>query len=216
MMAANVQRNLYGLGISPLSLSNRDHMLPEEMLANKEVGLIAIASSDGKNIASAEYIARAKEHIRQFVQQCINENTIGKIYDISVDDHLVNTVIYTDNLFVNELVYECGLEKPTAFRFHVDADLFVRSTNTPIPADEIDFEVQFSLTKNNMSKNYIIKESLTELNSKAFALDFDNIGSSLTQNKYRITLNSFTVKVPENYNPQEQLIVIHNILFAII
>lgn len=215
-MAANIQRNLYGFGVSPMSISNRDHMLPEELLANKEIGLIAIASSDGENIVSAEYIARAKEHIRLFVQQCINENTIGKIYDISVDDRLVNTVVATDNLFVNELIYECGTEKPAAFRFHVDADLFVRSTNTPIPADEIGFEIQFSLTKSNMSKNYIIKESLAELNNKAFALNFDNIGSSSSQDTYRIALNSFTVKVPENYDITQQLIVIYNILFAII
>ena len=214
-MATTPQKNLYGLGFSPLSILNRKHACEEELLANKEVGLIAINGTEN-NIVSAEYLARSKAHLDKFVKICIRDNTIGKIHKIVLDDQLINTIIQTDNFFVNEVNFDLGTEKPLAIRFNMDIDVFEKNTLAQLDPKDISFEIEFKLTKNGESKTYVITESITDINDKAYDLNWNVFGAYNERDTYSISLDTFIVKVPENFNIETATIVLHDILFAII
>lgn len=207
--------NLYGIGVSPLSISNKEHSLPEELLANKEIGLFAIAGSD-KNVISAEYIGRCKRHIENFVEKSVRDRTLGKIYQINIDENLARTIIENNNLFVNELSYILD-DKPFAIRFDVDLDYYQRNTNTVIPPEDIRISIDFILIRNGEEKQYNIEESITVLNDKAFRLDFSKFsGAESDLDEYEIILRTFEVKVPEGFNPELHTIALYEILFEII
>lgn len=210
---ANVQRKLYGLGFSPLSMANRDHAFKEEMLANKEVGIFFIKTQEG-NIVSAEYVARCKKHLESFIQRCIQENTIGKIFKVNIDPSQVQTVISDDNLFVNSI--NIPLEKKiSAFRFNIDADLISRAEGIAVDPKDIVFEIQFTLRKNQDSRSYYVSENFDDINKKVFGVDYDQFADK-ANNTFAFSLDAFTVRVPNNFDASKQTIVVHDALFALI
>ena len=101
-MANAIERNLYGTGFSPLSISNKKYAEAQEMLANKENGLFAIYQEDG-SVVSAEYLTRCKEHLKDVIAKCQKDGTVGKIFKIRPDDKLVQSVKSTTNLFNNQI-----------------------------------------------------------------------------------------------------------------
>lgn len=213
---ANVQRKLYGLGFSPLSIKNQDHAFPQEMLSQKDVGLFFIKGDNG-NIVSAEYIARCKKHLEHFTQKCVNENTIGVIYKVNIDKNFVQTVINDDNLFVNSV--DIPLEAPIkAFRFNIDADLISASNSVGVDPKDIVFEIQFSIYKNNEKKSYYVSENFDDINTKVFAVDYNVLAPSVPNvaDTYAFSLDAFTVRVPVGFDMTAQTIVIHDVLFALI
>ena len=213
-VTANVQRNLYGLGFSPLSMKNKDHAFDNEMLANKEVGVFFIKSPDG-SIVSAEHAGRCKKHFEAFMQKCIHENTIGKIYKVNIDDQYIQTVISDDNLFVNAI--EVVLDnKINAFRFNLDADLLTRADCIAVDPEDVMFEIQFSLIKNGVKKSFYVSENFVDINTKAFAVDYDTVAEDSVSNSYGFSLDAFTVRVPGGFDETKQSIVIHDVLFALI
>ena len=216
-MQMEVQRNLYGIGISPISIKNRENALDEELIANKDVGLFGIYKTDDSGdgfIYSAEYIAREKEHIKSFVHKCMSENTLGKIYKIDVDDKLVHAIRDDENLFDNECVFEFETTDITAIRFDFDIDLFARDSLSLIDSCDIKIEVQFSLMRNNITKNYVISETLENINNMAFAIDLSTLSDISEGNG--IKLNTLKIIPPENFDITKNAIILHDILFAII
>ena len=103
-------KNLYGLGFSPLSVGNKDHAFPEELMSQKETGTFAIMGADGYMVSS-EYLGRTKAHIESFANRMVADNTLGKIYKMTLDENLVRTVVSPENMMVNEIVIpnEIGL-----------------------------------------------------------------------------------------------------------
>jgi hypothetical protein len=210
---ALVQKNLYGIGISPLSISNRDRALPEELMANKEIGLFYINSKVGDFALSAEYVSRCKLHLKEFIKQCVHENTLGKIYKIFLDNTGAQTVNATKNLFVNKLDYNLGSEPVKAFRFNIDADLVAKDKGIAIDPRAVKFKIQFSIIKGEDIKSYYIEESLDNINSKAFAIDMEQLTG---EGDYTFRINTFQVTVPGTFDSSTQMIVLYDVLLALI
>jgi hypothetical protein len=207
-----VQKNLYGIGISPLSIANRDRALPEEMMANKDIGLFFIAAKDGDYALSAEYVTRCKAHLKEFIKQCVHENTLGKVYKIFIDRIGTQTVDVTKNLFVNTLKYPLS-EPIKAFRFGIDADLIAKEHGIAIDPRKISFRISFTLAKGDSTKDYYIEETFDSINSKAFAVDMSMLDG---EGGYSFTINTFQVTVPNDFDATSQAIVIYDILLALI
>lgn len=212
------QRNLYGYGFSGLSLGNLDSAIPGEILNDKEAGLFAIcAPSDGKAM-SFEYISRSKYHLEQFIQQCIDENTVGKIYKIALHDKLIERVEGNRNLFTNEVVFELGNTPATAVRFSMDVDVINKDVSALVDPGEIYISTEFDLIRDGAEKTFEIVETLTDINNKAYAIDFDQVphteGSEPQDCKLR--MNSMSIRIPPSFNWQVNTLIINDILFAII
>ena len=101
----------YGLGFSPLSIKNaKSHGFVEEIVANKQVGMYGIIVDSAKHVVSHEYLARTKNHLNSFVTRLLQDNTLGKLYKITVNDELVTIIengetnlVEGANIFVNNI-----------------------------------------------------------------------------------------------------------------
>ena len=71
---SNTPKNLYGYGTSVLSFKNKKNALNEELLGEKDIGLVGIfhpnEGTDGY-ISSALYTSRVKNHLNLFMDKCI-------------------------------------------------------------------------------------------------------------------------------------------------
>ena len=228
---ALVPKNLYGIGISPLSISNKRDGLAEELVANKTIGLFGILSESEGPVISAEHISRCKLHLENFINKCTAENTIGKIYKINLNDELVRVITGSINLFDNEILIDCGKNNPFAFRFDIDFDVYAKDTDSHVDLDDIKVKIQFSLKKNEYIKNYFIEEKITDLNKLAYRVDYDNIpmNSVVTDDTeqleprettgditYGFKVNTLEINVPENFDPNKINLIIHEVLLALI
>ena len=228
---ALVPKNLYGIGISPLSISNKRDGLAEELVANKTIGLFGILSESEGPVISAEHISRCKLHLENFINKCTAENTIGKIYKINLNDELVRVITGSINLFDNEILIDCGKVNPFAFRFDIDFDVYAKDTDSHVDLDDIKVKIQFSLKKNEYIKNYFIEEKITDLNKLAYRVDYDNIpmNSVVTDDTeqleprettgdttYGFKVNTLEINVPENFDPNKINLIIHEVLLALI
>ena len=228
---ALVPKNLYGIGISPLSISNKRDGLAEELVANKTIGLFGILSESEGPVISAEHISRCKLHLENFINKCTAENTIGKIYKINLNDELVRVITGSINLFDNEILIDCGKINPFAFRFDIDFDVYAKDTDSHVDLDDIKVKIQFSLKKNEYIKNYFIEEKITNLNKLAYRVDYDNIpmnpvvGDDTEQleprettgdTTYGFKVNTLEIIVPENFDPNKINLIIHEVLLALI
>src|SRR5574344_2032221 len=87
----------YGLGFSPLSMSNKSNGFEEELVANKEVGLMGILAGPAKNIISHERVLRSKLFYQDFFSQSIKNGLTGNVYRINLDNTGFATVIKNAN-----------------------------------------------------------------------------------------------------------------------
>ena len=228
---ALVPKNLYGIGISPLSISNKRDGLAEELVANKTIGLFGILSESEGPVISAEHISRCKLHLENFINKCTAENTIGKIYKINLNDELVRVITGSINLFDNEILIDCGKNNPFAFRFDIDFDVYAKDTDSHVDLDDIKVKIQFSLKKNEYIKNYFIEEKITDLNKLAYRVDYDNIPmntvvtddteqleprETIGDTTYGFKVNTLEINVPENFDPNKINLIIHEVLLALI
>ena len=228
---ALVPKNLYGIGISPLSISNKRDGLAEELVANKTIGLFGILSESEGPVISAEHISRCKLHLENFINKCTAENTIGKIYKINLNDELVRVITGSINLFDNEILIDCGKNNPFAFRFDIDFDVYAKDTDSHVDLDDIKVKIQFSLKKNEYIKNYFIEEKITDLNKLAYRVDYDNIPMNTVvtddteqleprettgDTTYGFKVNTLEINVPENFDPNKINLIIHEVLLALI
>lgn len=228
---ALVPKNLYGIGISPLSISNKRDGLAEELVANKTIGLFGILSESEGPVISAEHISRCKLHLENFINKCTAENTIGKIYKINLNDELVRVITGSINLFDNEILIDCGKINPSAFRFDIDFDVYAKDTDSHVDLDDIKVKIQFSLKKNEYIKNYFIEEKITDLNKLAYRVDYDNIPMNQVvsddteqleprettgDTTYGFKVNTLEINVPENFDPNKINLIIHEVLLALI
>ena len=228
---ALVPKNLYGIGISPLSISNKRDGLAEELVANKTIGLFGILSESEGPVISAEHISRCKLHLENFINKCTAENTIGKIYKINLNDELVRVITGSINLFDNEILIDCGKNNPFAFRFDIDFDVYAKDTDSHVDLDDIKVKIQFSLKKNEYIKNYFIEEKITDLNKLAYRIDYDNIPMNTVvtddteqleprettgDTTYGFKVNTLEIIVPENFDPNKINLIIHEVLLALI
>lgn len=213
----NVQKNLYGVGFSPLSIGNRGSAKPEELLANKDVGLFFINTADN-NVVSAEYIARCKEHLKSFTQRCYDDSTLGKVFKIYLDDRFVKSNIEgDDNLLTNEITIELGNKPIQAFRFSFDVDIFNQNNMVLLNPEDIKIKIEFSLITNGTVKNYFVEDTLPNLNMKAFAVDMGSEMVGQLGNVYSFKINTIVFKTTRaDFDPALHAIALYDILLALI
>lgn len=210
-----VHKNLYGIGFSPLSIGNKGYAQPEELMTDKNVGIFFINTKDNR-IVSAEYIARCKQHLKAFTQRCYDDCTLGVIYKIFLnDDHVQSGIVGDDNLLTNEVPIDLGNTPAMAFRLGLDVDIFSRDDMHLLEAKDIILNIQFSLIKNGVEKNYFIEGDIDEINTKAYAIDMKSITEDET-GTYIFRLNTLTFKAPETFDPTNNAIVLYDVLLGLI
>ena len=214
---AAVQHPMYGVGFSPTSVHNKAGALAEEMLANKDIGLFYIMTTEG-NLMSAEFLARTKRHLSNFVQRCYNEGTLGKIYQIRHTDNLVRSDMHNDdNLLTNIVPIVLPNNEPgKAIRFSFDIDVVQKAKSSHDLASQIGMQIGVSLTKNGTEKHYTINESIEDINVKAYAIDMEGIGPDEGVNTYKVTIDHITFKVPVDFNVSENTIILYNSLVCVV
>ena len=215
---SNTPKNLYGYGTSVLSIRNKKNAMDEELLGDKDIGLVGIyhiKDEDNGYISSALYTSRVKKHLNEFMDKCIKDNTIGNIYKININDELVKIVPNSMNLFDNTLTFTL-YDKPNSFRFGIDFDYFNKLNNTSFKAHDIKIRISFTLTKNSESKNYYIEETAEQINKKAFKFDFSTFIDQNDIATYKLTLNTMEITLPVGYDNTTNVFVIYDILTAIV
>jgi hypothetical protein len=215
MSEMNVHKNLYGIGISPLSIGNKGYAQPEELMTDKNVGIFFINTQDNK-IVSAEYVARCKQHLKAFCQRCYDDCTLGLVYKIFINDnHVQSGIVGDDNLLTNEVPVELGNKPAIAFRLGLDVDIFSRDDMHVLNSEDLILNIQFSLIKNGIAKNYFIEGNLDEINTKAYKIDMDavTVGDGTD---YVFRINTLTFKTNSNFDPLKHAIVLYDVLLGLI
>lgn len=202
----DIQRNLYGLGMSPLSISNRDSALEEELLSNKKIGLFGINTSK-KNIVSAEYLDRSKKHLDTFINKCLSENITGDIYKIVPDNQIVQLLGTSNTNILNSKLDYTFTTKPKAFKCSFDIDIFDNTTMAQYDSSNIQINFQY-IDGNNKAYN-ITGVYLYEFLEKAYQLDLP-----LVNNTYKMTIESIIFYLPPNVNITNMTVVLYDILIA--
>ena len=203
----DVQRNLYGLGLSPLSISNRDSALDDEFMSNKKIGMFGI-NTPSKNIVSAEYLDRSKRHLNDFISNCILENITGDVYKIIPDNQIVQLLANTNtNILNTPITYDFGSNNPKGFKCNFDIDVFDNATMAQLDNTKIQTSIQW-IDGNSKAYN-ILGANLYEFNEKAYAL---KLGKS--NNKYIMTIESIGFSLPASINTTTMTIVLYDILIA--
>jgi hypothetical protein len=209
-------KNLYGLGFSPLSIGNKDHAFPEELMSQKETGTFAIMGSDGYMISS-EYIGRTKAHIEAFAQRMVTDNTLGKIYKMTLDENLVRTVIDSDNMMANGIVIPHGKDPISSVRFNVGIEYFERATSAAIiTASDIKVEIEFDVVRGTYSKTFMVNEPIDQINLLAYKIDYTDYPEKTAEDKYYLRVHKFKVILPERFNKETHTVAVHDILIGIV
>ena len=215
---ALVPKNLYGFGSSPLSIKNKANAMDEEFIGDKDVGLLGIYHVNENStgyIASALYTTRIKNHLTLFLDTCIRDNTIGKVYKININDELIKVVPYTMNLFDNVVRTESSTAFKS-FRFSIDYDYFDKINNVMFKANDVKARIGFVVTRGTESKNYYIEESLENINKKAYKLDYSVFTNQENTNNFTIVFNTMEIILPQDYDNKTYLLVIYDILLSLI
>lgn len=215
-MANAIERNLYGTGFSPLSISNKKYAEAQEMLANKENGLFAIYQEDG-SVVSAEYLTRCKEHLKDVIAKCQKDGTVGKIFKIRPDDKLVQSVKSTTNLFNNQIDIYTGYDPFTFLRLDMDVDCFHKNDLGFFDPENVTITMNFTLKVNDVEHSYEITEKLLKLNQMAYLIsydDFDGEYDPSNWNVYGFRMNSINVNMP-NVLDSNTAFIVQDILFVL-
>ena len=208
-----VLKDLYGIGFSPLSIRNKKYAYDEELLANKEAGLIAIFHEDG-SVISAEHILRCKLHLEKFTQNCLDDNTLCRVFKISPDDNLVQNITHTMNIFSNSIEFENGTEPLSFIRFDFDWDCFQKKNGVIFDPNMIKVKINFTVKAGEESQGYDIEEKVTDINTKAYALKYD-WHTEMPDEEYSITINSITFEFPNGFDASKIGFVLYDILFGV-
>lgn len=211
-------QNQYGLGYSPLSTKYAaDYAWKHESVANKEVGLYGIVVDEEKRILSAEYAARAKYHMETFVNRLIADNTIGKLWRITVDDQMVRT-IQNDRTNLLEDAENCYINNGTQFikgvRFNIDMDLISKANSSRMYNGQIRARIAMTVAVGPSSVRQVIEDNVEYINSTAYALDYvplaDAIGDVV------LTIDDITILPDAAFDYDNNVIALYDILMCTI
>lgn len=201
-----VQKELYGIGISPLSIKNKKFAVDNEMVANKKIGLFGIYNEDTKAIVSEAYSERCKNHLDEVTKKCYQEGTIGAIYKISPDDQLVQMIESSKNIFTNQVQIDLG-ERPLHFiRLDIDYDYIDRETDSELSADDVEVTLNFSITKGKIKKSYSITDTLLNFNNFAYAVSYADIEAEEASGGSTPAPSEGTSDTPSTEEPKEEVV----------
>ena len=213
-------QNQYGLGFSPLSIKYvSDHAFEQEAVANKEVGLYGIVVDEDRHAVSAQYVARSKYQMDTFVNRLIADNTIGRLYKLTVDDQLVRTIQdNTTNLLEgtnpDNVTINYGVNYIKGVRFNIDLDWVVKNRSALAYNGTIKAEIVMKLQIGSYSKYMTITDTIPIINSTAYALDYTGLDDAVGD--VILTLESITIKADDDFDYDENILALYDILLAVI
>ena len=207
----------YGLGFSSLDIKyGREYGAKEENVANKEVGLHGNIVDDDKNILSATYATRNKYQMETFANRLVADNTIGKMYKLTVDDLLVRTIqdnatnlLEGSDIFVNN-----GTNRIKGVRFNFDLDWIAKNRAALKYNADISAQIIMNIAIGAFSKRQVISDTITNINSTAYALDYSGLDDATGD--VILTLNSITIVPPDDFDYDDNVLALYDILLAII
>ena len=211
-------QNQYGLGYSPLSTKYAtDFAWKYESVANKEVGLYGIVVDDEKRILSAEYAARAKYHMENFVNRLIADNTIGKLWRITVDDQMVRT-IQDDRTNLMEDAENCYINNGTQYikgvRFNIDMDLISKNNSSRMYNGQVRARIAMTVSVGPSSIRQVIEDSVEYINSTAWALDYHALEGAVGD--VVLTVDDITILPDPSFDYDNNVIALYDILMCVI
>jgi hypothetical protein len=138
------------------------------------------------------------------------------VYKIFINDnHVQSGIVGDDNLLTNEVPVELGNKPAIAFRLGLDVDIFSRDDMHVLNPEDLILNIQFSLIKNGIAKNYFIEGNLDEINTKAYKIDMDAVTVGNGMN-YVFRINTLTFKTNSKFNPLKHAIVLYDVLLGLI
>lgn len=211
------KKTKYGLGFSPLSMKYaKTYGFTEELLANKDVGMMGIATGEQKHILSHEYLVRTKTHLNNFVNRCIQDNTLGKLYKLTVSDTLA--VLITDgetNLVADSSIAVNNTDtKIKGIRFNFDVDVIDPSTSALVHYKDITISIGMTLSIGSFSKAISIQNSLAYINTTAYAMDYAGLEQATGDVKVRI--DSIVITPGQSFDYNTARIALYDILVCVI
>lgn len=208
----------YGLGFSALSMKNaKQYGFVEEMVVDKNTGMHGIIVDSAKNVVSHEYLARTKYQLNTFVTRALQDNTIGKLYKITLNDYLVSMITNNStNLITSDsnIAINNGATRMKGLRFNFDMDIFTPSNSSLFHFTDINIEIGMTLKIGSTSKNMKIDESLLAINTTAYAIDYSGLENATGD--VTITINSIIVKPVDSFDYSKYKIALYDVLLIVI
>lgn len=207
----------YGLGFSPLSIKNaKSHGFVEEIVANKQVGMYGIIVDSAKHVVSHEYLARTKNHLNSFVTRLLQDNTLGKLYKITVNDELVTIIengetnlVEGANIFVNN-----GDTRFYGVRFNLDADIFAPATSALVHFKDVMVNITMTLKIGALSKTLFISDPLLSINTTAYPIDYSGLEDATGD--VILTIDNITIVPGATYDYDKYKLALYDILFVVV
>ena len=204
----------YGLGFSPLSMSNKSNGFEEELVANKEVGLMGILAGSAKNIISHERVLRSKLFYQDFFSQSIKNGLTGNVYRINLDNTGFATVIKNANTNLvagSSLSVSAGTSTTHKIAFCLDLDIFNKSNSKSSNFTDYNVSITLSLKVGSNTKSVTITEKGAYLNNKIFELAHPELGSG----QCTISITNITIAPGSTYSYSDYGMAIYDILFTV-
>lgn len=206
----------YGLGFSPLSMKNaKEYGFDDEMVANKEVGMYGIAAGANKDIVSHEYMARTKYHLDNFVTRLMQDNTLGRLYKITVGNEFATIIkdgttnlVADSNIFINN-----GSNEFKGVRFNFDLDIFAPSTSALVHFKDVKVNITMTLKKGSQSKKLTINEPVLSINTTAYHIDLSDMTAS---GDILLFIDSIVIVPGESYDYANYKMALYDILFVLV
>ena len=208
----------YGLGFSALSFKNaKQYGFVEEMLVDKSTGMHGIIVDSAKNVVSHEYLARTKYQLNTFVTRALQDNTVGKLYKITLNDYLVSMITNNSTNLISSgsnIAINNGATRMKGLRFNFDMDIFTPSTSSLFHFTDINIEIGMTLKIGNTSKKMTIDESLLAINTTAYAIDYSGLENATGD--VTITIDSIIVKPVDSFDYSKYKIALYDVLLIVI
>ena len=208
----------YGLGFSPLSIKNvKEWAFNEESVANKDVGMYGIVVGDDKNVVSAEYVARSKAQLDTFVNRLIADNTIGKLWKLTVDNELVRIITESSGNLIEDaenLEINNGTARIKGVRFNIDLDFITKERSMLKYNGEIRANIMMTIKIGSYSKVQIINDTVVNINSTAYALDYTGLEDATGD--VILAFESFEIIPPTGFDFDVNTLALYDVLIATI
>lgn len=208
----------YGLGYSPLSIKNaKEYAYEEESVANKDVGMYGIVVDGDKNVVSAEYVARSKAQLNAFVNRLIADNTIGKLWKLTVDNNLVRTITEDSGNLIEDaegLEINHGTARIKGVRFNIDLDFITKERSMLKYNGEIRANIMMTIKIGSYSKTQIINDTIVNINSTAYALDYTGLEDATGD--VILTFESFEIIAPTGFDYGVNTLALYDVLVDVI
>lgn len=207
-------QELYGLGFSPLSITNRSRGFAEELMVQKRTGQMSMLDAS-LNTLSYDSLFRSGLQLQSMYQSMIDDNSLGKIYRVRLDDDLSRIVAANGNVITSAVAIPTSSTAINKVKFNVDCDVFTRSGCTPIDASAITVTIAFKIVAGSNTLTLSTSNKLSLLNNETYNVSYSGytIASGAT---YTLTITGVTFTAASSFSYTSNTLSLYDILVGII